>query len=51
MQFHWKGLQISLQVIRNNQVIEISPTQLKRMHATNFMSIFYNLELSIASND
>lgn len=49
MQFHWKGSQISLQGIRNNQVSEISSTQLKLMHATNSISEFYNLEISLTS--
>lgn len=51
MQFHWKRSQISLQGIRNNQVSEISSTQLKLMHATNSISEFYNLELSLTSQD
>lgn len=44
------GSAIYLQGIRNNEVSEISSTQLKGMHVSSSIAKLYNLQMNIATN-
>lgn len=51
MQFKWQSNHINLQGITIAKTEEVSSSQLKRMHAINFIAAFYLLELSNVSSN
>lgn len=50
MKFHWIGSTIALQGISDNTVTEISPTQLKRLHDTKYVSGYFHLAMACSTD-
>lgn len=50
MKFQWLGSDIHLHGITTSTVTEISPTQVKRLHNTKFVSGYFHLAMDCSTN-